>query len=33
MIGGIFGLRGAVGGALLAVVFGVVDASQHPERY
>ena len=32
-IGGIFGLRGAIVGAILAVLFGIVDASQHPERY
>jgi len=33
MIGGIFGLRGAIAGAIFAVIFGIVDASQHPERY
>jgi hypothetical protein len=33
MIGGIFGLRGAIVGAIFAVIFGIVDASQHPERY
>ena len=32
-IGGIFGLRGAIAGAILAALFGVVDATQHPWRY